>query len=76
MIMEASKLKLLGALLGLARAAEGKELLKSSADAMFAAFRMAYSEAEVSEEEENDMVDTLHREKYRMSPDCAACQCS
>lgn len=75
MMMEHAKLKVLGAVVGLARAAEGKELLKSSADAMLTALIMAYSESEVTENEWNTMVDTLHKEKYRMSPDCAACQC-
>lgn len=73
--MEALRQTLLGALLGLARASEGKELLKSSADAMLSALIMAYSKSEIADAELNAMIDTLHTEKYRMSPDCAACQC-
>lgn len=78
--MDPLKKKLFGALVGLARASEEKELADSSADAMIQGLIMACSDDDAAEnaltqEQADAMVVRLHEEKYRMSPDCAACQC-
>lgn len=88
--MDPLKMKLFGALVGLARASEEKELIESSADAMIQGLIMACgrdgtggdgtgepeaAEHALTQEQADAMVTRLHEEKYRMSPDCAACQC-
>ncbi len=66
--------KLLGALVGLSRASEGKELERSSGDALIAGLKMSFSQDEISDAEIHDMVIRLNKEKAVMAPDCAACQ--
>lgn len=83
--MDPLKMKLFGALVGLARASEEKELLNSSADAMIRGLIMACggdgtgehdaAEQVLTQEQADAMIARLHEEKYRMSPDCATCQC-
>lgn len=77
--MDPLKKKLFGALVGLARASEEKELPDSSADAMIQGLIMACSDDAAenahTKEQADAMIARLHEEKYRMSPDCAACQC-
>ena len=78
--MDLLKMKLLGALVGLSRASEEKELLKSSADAMLLGLAMACGDPEPSNENAAShsmevMIERIHKEKLLMSPDCASCQC-
>lgn len=78
--MDLLKMKLLGALVGLSRASEEKELLKSSADAMLLGLAMACGDPEPSNENAAShsmevMIGRIHKEKLLMSPDCASCQC-
>lgn len=74
--------KLLGALVGLARASEGKELLPEARDALI--LGLAFSRTGrtpgkscPAEEQEYcaDLILRLNRAKLLMSPDCASCQC-
>ena len=78
--MDLLKMKLLGALVGLSRASEEKELLKSSADAMLLGLAMVCEDPEHSNERADSrsmevMIERIHKEKLLMSPDCASCQC-
>ncbi len=75
--------QLFGALIGLSRASESKELLDSSGMALIRGLSLAYdpmwtdSEMEPSEDLETSVkqvIHTLHTEKALMAPDCAACQ--
>ncbi len=67
--------QLLGALVGLARASESKEISDSAGDAFVAGLAMASeSETALSADAINAMIDRLHEEKALMAPDCAACQ--
>ena len=70
--------QLLGALIGLARASESKELTESAGIALADGLCLAYSKhmtnAEAAEAEILAMIDRLHAEKDMMAPDCAACQ--
>ncbi|MBQ7796691.1 MAG: hypothetical protein IJ374_09060 [Lachnospiraceae bacterium] len=88
--MNPLKNELLGALVGLSRASESKELLESSGKAMAMGLAMAFSGHEnvsvedvehfqdvsltASDEEVRAMIERLHVEKRLMAPDCAACQ--
>lgn len=75
---------LLGALIGLARASESKELSLDAGDALVDGLAMAFSSdrscsgtsdsLEPSNQEILSMIDRLHKEKDHMAPDCAACQ--
>ena len=78
--MDLLKMKLLGALVGLSRASEEKELLKSTADAMLLGLAMVCGDPEPSNENTAShsmevMIGRIHKEKLLMSPDCASCQC-
>lgn len=76
--MNTMKKQLLGALVGLARASEEKELLESSACAMLEGLSLAYNPSADSSVTDTDLVNMLqrlHAEKLLMSPDCASCQC-
>ena len=74
--------KLLGALVGLARASECKEISESAGAAYIAGLALAFSDPETeftspTSTAENmylTMIDRLHEEKALMAPDCAACQ--
>lgn len=77
--MMALRDQLLGALIGLARASESKELTESAGIAMADGLCLAYSEHIINAETETEsailtMIDRLHAEKDMMAPDCAACQ--
>ena len=70
--------KLLGALVGLARASEGKELLPEAREAML--LGLAYSRidtcpAATEKYDCTDLISRLHEARLLMSPDCAACKC-
>ena len=76
--MNTMKKQLLGALVGLARASEEKELFESSACAMLEGLSLAYNPSADSSVTDTDLVNMLqrlHAEKLLMSPDCASCQC-
>ena len=73
--MNMLKNQLLGALVGLARASESKEISESAGDAFVTGLAMASeSETALSADAINAMIDRLHEEKALMAPDCAACQ--
>ena len=71
---------LFGALIGLSRASESKEISESAGAALIDGLAMAYgcfhpnSTAPATEEQIQSMIDRLHQEKDLMAPDCAACQ--
>lgn len=70
--------KLLGALVGLARASEGKELLPEAREAML--LGLAYSRIDTcptatEKYDCTDLISRLHEARLLMSPDCAACKC-
>ena len=75
--------QLFGALIGLSRASESKEIWESSGCALIHGLTLAYDPAwadadmEVSAEFRicvEHAIESLHREKALMAPDCAACQ--
>ena len=66
--------KLLGALVGLARASESKEISESAGAAYVDGLKLAFSEENVIRQHAEAMIDRLHQEKNLMAPDCAACQ--
>lgn len=70
--------KLPGALIGLARAAEGKELLPEAREAMLLGLSCYSKRASVSGSQEDctELISKLHSAKRLMAPDCASCQCS
>lgn len=73
--MDALRNELLGALVGLARASENKDLLESSGEAMVQGLFMAFSDHDpLSDDLVKPMISRLHHEKRLMAPDCAACQ--
>ncbi len=81
--MHSLRQQLFGALIGLSRASESKEILDSSGMALIQGLSLAYdpvwadSETEISEHIETSVkqaIQTLHTEKALMAPDCAACQ--
>lgn len=74
---------LFGALIGLSRASESKEIMESSGIALIHGLTLAYDRAweqtenEIPKELETSVeqiIQTLHTEKALMAPDCAACQ--
>ncbi len=65
---------LLGALIGVAKASEGKTLETSTGDALIEGLRMAFGSQNPNEEAAAAMIERLQKEKHVMSPDCAACQ--
>lgn len=71
--MDQLRNELLGALVGLARASESKELLESSGVAMVEGLRMAFG-GSCPADDIHVMISKLHEEKKLMAPDCAACQ--
>ncbi len=81
--MHSLRQQLFGALIGLSRASESKEILESSGMALIHGLALAYdpvwedSNMEISEVLQasvKQMIQTLHKEKALMAPDCAACQ--
>lgn len=81
--MHSLRQQLFGALIGLSRASESKEILESSGMALIHGLALAYdpvwedSDMEISEVLQasvKQMIQTLHKEKSLMAPDCAACQ--
>lgn len=81
--MHVLRQQLFGALIGLSRASESKEILDSSGIALIHRLSLAYdpvwedSDSEISEHMETyvkQVIETLHAEKALMAPDCAACQ--
>lgn len=73
--MDVLRNELLGALVGLARASESKELLESSGEVMVQGLAMAFSgHGPLADDLVKPMISRLHHEKRRMAPDCAACQ--
>ena len=67
--------KLLGALVGLSRASESKEITESAGMAYADGLKLAFTKDPVDFETQiPDMIDRLHKEKDLMAPDCAACQ--
>lgn len=79
--MELWKCKLLGALVGLARASESKGIVESAGIALVDGLSMVYGDlaqndgcATESSPAVTQMIEKLHVEKAIMAPDCAACQ--
>ena len=72
--MNTMKKQLLGALVGLARASEEKELTEGAARAILEGLSLAYNSS-VTDADLVNMIQRLHAEKILMSPDCASCQC-
>lgn len=74
--MKSIRDQLLGALVGLARASESKELTESAGAAFVEGLAMAFLSDWIptSDEAILAMIDRLHAEKTIMAPDCAACQ--
>ena len=67
--------RLLGALVGLSRASESKEISESAGDAFVDGLKLAETlEITTPDQEILSMIDRLHEEKNLMAPDCAACQ--
>jgi len=77
--------KLFGALIGLSRASESKEILESSGIALSRGLVLAFDQyweqigtddevSTVLQESVSEMIQILHEEKALMAPDCAACQ--
>ena len=66
--------KLLGALVGLARASESKEILESTGAAYVDGLKLAFSDDTELHSNAEAMIERLHHEKDLMAPDCAACQ--
>ena len=61
------------ALIGLARAAEAKEIPVSTAPVLFAALASVTPGSPLSASAANDLVEQIHKQKSIISPDCAAC---
>lgn len=61
------------ALIGLARAAEAKEIPAGTAPVLFAALASVAPGGSLSSSAANDLVEQIHRQKSIVSPDCAAC---
>lgn len=73
--MKSLKDELLGALVGLSRASENKELSESAGDAIVQGLAMAFSDCGPLEAASvKAMILRLHEEKKLMAPDCAACE--
>ena len=76
--MNALKDQLLGALVGLSRASESKEISESAGKTLVEGLILAHNlEATSDLANETDilaMIDCLHEAKNQMAPDCAACQ--
>lgn len=81
--MHSLRQQLFGALIGLSRASESKEILESSGSALIQGLVLAYDSiwtdphTEVSANLQisvEQMINVLHTEKALMAPDCAACQ--
>ena len=77
--MHVLRQQLFGALIGLSRASESKEILDSSGMALIHGLSLAYdpvwenSDSEISEHMETSVkqvIETLHAEKALMAPDC------
>ncbi len=75
--------QLLGALIGLSRASESKEILESSGIALIQGLALAYDPVweqadslipDSWKKSAEQMIQKLHVEKALMAPDCAACQ--
>ena len=70
--------QLLGALVGLSRASESKEISESAGKTLVEGLILAHNlEATSDLANETDilaMIDCLHEAKNQMAPDCAACQ--
>lgn len=61
------------ALIGLARAAEAKEIPAGTAPVLFAALASVAPGGSLSSSAANDLVEQIHKQKSIVSPDCAAC---
>ena len=61
------------ALIGLARAAEAKELPAGTAPVLFAALSAVTPGDPLSTSAARDLVEQIHKQKSIVSPDCAAC---
>ena len=61
------------ALIGLARAAEGKEIPAGTAPVLFAALASAKPGSLLSDQAAKDLVAQIHEQKALLAPDCAAC---
>lgn len=76
--MNPLKDQLLGALVGLSRASESKEISESAGEALVDGLKLAHNLKTASEFSEENiihaMIDRLHEAKNQMAPDCAACQ--
>ncbi|MBR6615885.1 MAG: hypothetical protein IKK95_08000, partial [Lachnospiraceae bacterium] len=81
--MHSLRQQLFGALIGLSRASESKEILESSGSALIQGLVLAYDpvwndpHVEISanlQTSVEQMLNVLHTEKALMAPDCAACQ--
>ena len=75
--------QLFGSLIGLSRASESKEILESSGHALIQGLKLAYdpvwdlANTELSIDFRTSVesaIESLHKEKSLMAPDCAACQ--
>ena len=81
--MHALRQQLFGALIGLSRASESKEILESAGHALIQGLKLAYDPVwdlpatELSIDFRTSVesaIESLHKEKALMAPDCAACQ--
>ena len=61
------------ALIGLARAAEAKELPAGTAPVLFAALSAVTPGDPLSTSAARDLVEQIHKQKAIIAPDCAAC---
>lgn len=61
------------ALIGLARAAEAKEIPAGTAPVLFAALASVAPGGSLSSSAARDLVEQIHKQKAIISPDCAAC---
>lgn len=65
---------LIGALIGLARALEGKEFTSSASHAIMKGLYLASPGIGAESRALPDMVRVIHEEKAKAAPDCASCQ--
>ncbi len=61
------------ALIGLARAAEAKEIPAGTGPVLFASLAAAMPENTLSASAANDLISQIHEQKAIIAPDCAAC---
>lgn len=72
--LEQARNEMTGALVGLSRALEGKELTESAAKAMLCSLSLALPCGTSDITAIRNMTETLRREKFKAAPDCASCK--